>query len=167
MNMMEGQSYSLAFRNRFPRYNGLIWSYHWLQMALYDALMVPGEVGRESAVAETVRRFWVMLDGGEGLPSVMPQSAAVAPCFSARYPEAAIIFDNLHSLHDVVSDILTNPNVARGQKRAILLEAAARYRDATTSVTSEEDWRRMADAMGVQRMGGVTAASATCAGTAH
>ena len=168
MNLMEAQSYSLAFRKRFPRYNGLIWSYHWLQMALYDALMVPGEVGRESAVAETVRRFWTMLDGaGEALPSVMPQSAAVAPCFSARYPEAAIIFDNLHSLHDVVSDILANPSVPRSQKRATLLGAAATYRDPTTSVTSESDWRHMAADMGVQRMGGVSAASATCTEPGH
>jgi hypothetical protein len=168
MNLMEGQSYSLAFRKRFPLYNGLIWSYHWLQMALYDALMVPGEAARGAAVAETVRRFWVMLDGaGQTLPTTMPQSAAIAPCFSARYPEAAIIFDNLHSLHDVVSDILANPNVARSQKRATILAAAAQYRDSTTSITSESDWRHMAADMGVQRMGGVSAASATCTEPGH
>ena len=39
MELMEGQPYSLAFRKRFPKFNGLIWSYHWLQMTLYDALL--------------------------------------------------------------------------------------------------------------------------------
>ncbi len=39
MTLMEGQPYSLAFRKRFPKFNGLIWGYHWLQVGLYDALL--------------------------------------------------------------------------------------------------------------------------------
>jgi hypothetical protein len=79
----------------------------------------------------------------------MPQSAAIAPRFSARYPEAAIIFDNLHSLHDVVSDILADVSVPRAEKRRTILEAAARYRDSTTSITSVEEWKSMAESIGV------------------
>ncbi|MEA2765689.1 MAG: hypothetical protein QOK07_2093 [Gemmatimonadaceae bacterium] len=156
MNLMEGQSYSLAFRKRYPRYNGLIWSYHWLQMALYEALLAPaGDVRRRSNVDAVVTRFWEMLDPVHPqLPTVMPQSYAVAPRFSGRYPEAAIIFDNLHSLHDVVSDILADPAIPPSAKRQTILQAAARYRDTTTSITSVEDWKAMADAMGLANMGG-------------
>jgi hypothetical protein len=156
MNLMEGQSYSLSFRRRFPRYNGLIWSYHWLQMALYDALLAPGGPGRRSAnVDAVVARFWQMVAGTPSqLPTVMPQSYAIAPRFSARYPESAIIFDNLHSFHDVVSDILADSAIPRAAKRQTILDAAARYRDTTTAITSVEDWRAMASAMGVANMGG-------------
>ena len=69
-------------------------------------------------------------------------------------PEAAIIFDNLHSLHDVVSDILADPAVPRGDKRRFILQAAASYRDDTTSVVTIEDWKAMAHAMDLTRMGG-------------
>jgi hypothetical protein len=157
MDLMEGQPYSLAFRKRFPKYNGLIWSYHWLQMTLYEALLAassPAE--RKANVTAVVDRFWTFLDNApDSLPSAMPQSAAIAPRFTARYPEAAIIFDNLHSLHDVVSDILADPSIPSGAKRRTILEAAARYRDSTTSITTVDEWKSMAEAMGVAKMGGL------------
>lgn len=156
MNLMEGQSYSLAFRKRYPKYNGLIWSYHWLQMAMYEALLAPGgSQQRKDNVSAVVGRFWAMVDSAPaGLPTVMPQSPEIAPIFSARYPEAAIIFDNLHSLHDVVSDVLADSAIPRDQKRRTLLEAAARYRDDTSSITSIDEWKEMARAMGLAKMGG-------------
>jgi hypothetical protein len=156
MNLMEGQPYSLSFRHRFPTYNGLIWSYHWLQMTLYEALLAshtPNE--RKQNVDAVVGRFWSLLDSApQNLPTVMPQSPAIAPRFSARYPEAAIIFDNLHSLHDVVSDILADPGIPRNEKRRQILDAASRYRDDVSSITSIADWKAMADAMGLAKMGG-------------
>lgn len=155
MTLMEGQPYSLAFRKRFPKFNGLIWSYHWMQMTLYEALMAgttPAE--RKRNVAAVTARFWQMVRSPASLPAMMPMSPAVAPRFTARYPEAAAIFDNLHSMHDVVSDILANPSVARADKRRAILSAAARYRDDHTSVNTVEDWRNMARDMGAAEMGG-------------
>jgi hypothetical protein len=156
MELMEGQTYSLAFRKRFPKFNGLIWSYHWLQMTLYEALLAsssPAE--RKDNVGAVVARFWSLIDSAPAsLPTVMPQSAAIAPRFTARYSEAAIIFDNLHSLHDVVSDVLSDPSIPRREKRRTILAAAARYRDSTTSITSVEEWKSMAESMGVTNMGG-------------
>jgi len=156
MNLMEGQQYSLSFRKRFPTYNGLIWSYHWLQMTLYEALMSsPDTAVRRRNVDAVVGRFWAMIDSApSSLPTQMPQSAAVAPEFSARYPEVAVIFDNLHSLHDVASDILADPAIPRGEKRRALLEAASRYRDDTSSVITLDEWKEMARAMGLANMGG-------------
>jgi len=157
MNLMEGQPYSLSFRHRFPTYNGLIWSYHWLQMTLYDALLAGRTFAeRRANVALVTNRFREMLKGGQtSLPAMMPMSPAIATRFSTRYPEAAIIFDNLHSLHDVVSDILSNPAVPRERKRQTILAAAAQYRDDTSHVTSTEAWRSMASEMGVGNMGGL------------
>ena len=90
----------------------------------------------------------------ENMPRVMPMTAAIAPAFAARYPEAAIIFDNLHGMHDVISDILASPQVPRERKREEILRAAERYRDDTSFVMTAAEWREMAQMMGVQNMGG-------------
>jgi hypothetical protein len=156
MELMEGQPYSTVFRNRYPKFNGLIWGYHWLQVGLYEPLMTgrtPDE--RQSGVAAAVTRFRQMLvNAPENMPRLMPMTAAIAPTFAERYPEAAIIFDNLHAMHDVISDILASPQVPRERKRAEILRAAERYRDATSFAMTEGEWREMAAMMGVQNMGG-------------
>ena len=156
MDLMEGQPYSLAFRQKYPKFNGLIWAYHWLQVGLYEPLVAgKNKDERQTGVLATVARFRQMIENPPAdMPRVMPMTPAVAPLFTARYPEAAIIFDNLHSMHDVISDILANPNVQRSQKRAAILEAARRYRDDTSYVMTRTEWLDMAKAMGVQNMGG-------------
>jgi hypothetical protein len=157
MALMEEQPYSLAFRERHPRFNGLLWSYHWYQMALYDALLADSGVApRATNVRTVVARFRAMTASPGALPSVMPMSAAVAPAFTARWPEAAAVFDNLHALHDVAADILASPAIPRGRKRAMLLRATAAFRDATSDVYAREEWLAMSLAMGVEAMGGST-----------
>ena len=157
MELMEGQRYSLVFRRRYPKFNGLIWAYHWLQVGLYDALLAGATpAARDSLVRATVARFWSMLeDPPRRMPTTMPMTAAIAPRFAARYPEAAVIFDNLHAMHDVISDILSDSTIPRSAKRAAILAASARYRDDTTSVESMAAWRAMARDMGADAMGGV------------
>ena len=156
MALMEGQPYSLVFRKRYPKFNGLIWAYHWMQVGLYDALLAGGtRAEREANVSAATARFWAMLaDPPARMPSMMPMTPAVAPRFTARYPEAAVVFDNLHSMHDVVSDILASPLIPRSGKRAAILAAAARYRDDSSFVTTEAEWRQMASEMGAEHMGG-------------
>ena len=156
MELMEGQFYSTAFREKYPKFNGLIWAYHWLQVGLYEPLLVGrNQDERQTGVTATVARFRQMLENAPThMPRVMPMTAAVAPRFAARYPEASIIFDNLHGMHDVISDILASPEVPRDRKRAEVLTAAARYRDDTSFVMTEQEWRDMSLAMGVQNMGG-------------
>ncbi|HEY0022313.1 MAG TPA: hypothetical protein VGB24_05365 [Longimicrobium sp.] len=156
MELMEGQYYATAFRDNYPKFNGLIWGYHWLQVGLYEPLVVgrtPEE--RQTGVTATVARFRQMLqDAPRNMPRLMPMTAAVAPRFAARYPEAAIIFDNLHGMHDVISDILASPRVPREKKREEILLAAERYRDNTSFVMTQAEWLAMSHAMGVQNMGG-------------
>ena len=156
MDLMEGQPYSLAFRRNYPKFNGLIWGYHWLQVGLYEPLMVGRNLEEKQAgVTAAVARFRQMLENApEHMPRMMPMTAAVAPTFAKRYPEAAIIFDNLHSMHDVVSDILANPQVPRDRKRAEILRAAGLFRDRTSYVITSAQWMEMAQMMGIQNMGG-------------
>ena len=156
MELMEGQPYSLAFRNKYPKFNGLIWAYHWLQIGLYEPLLAGrNKDERQTGVSATVTRFRQMLESPPSqMPRMMPMTPAVAPLFTARYPEAAIIFDNLHSMHDVVSDILANPSVSKAQKRDAILLAAGRYRDNTSFVMTPQEWKTMAVGMGIENMGG-------------
>ncbi len=156
MDLMEQQPYSLAFRQGYPKFNGLIWGYHWLQVGLYEPLMTAMDLnGRQAGVLAAVARFRQMLENApEHMPRIMPMTAAVAPTFAKRYPEAAIIFDNLHSMHDVVSDILANRKVPKSQKRVEIIRAAERYRDDTSYVMTEKEWMDMAQMMGAQNMGG-------------
>ena len=156
MALMQEQPYSLAFRKSYPKFNGLIWAYHWLQIGLYEPLIVgTTSDARQAGVRATVARFWQMLAMPPmHMPYVMPMTAVVAPRFAERYPEAAIIFDNLHSMHDVVSDILANPSVPRNRKRDEILLAARRYRDDTSFVMTVDAWKTMASHMGLENMGG-------------
>lgn len=156
MDLMQEQPYSLAFRQKYPKFNGLIWAYHWLQVGLYEPLLVnTTPESRQTGVRATVARFWQMLDDAPTkMPYQMPMTAAIAPTFAARYPEAAIIFDNLHSMHDVISDILANPDVSRDRKRAEILRAARLYRDDTSYVMPVEAWLTMSREMGIENMGG-------------
>ena len=156
MDLMEGQPYSLAFRQAYPKFNGLIWGYHWLQVGLYEPMMTgTTQEERQAGVAAAVSRFRQMLEHApEHMPRVMPMTAAIAPTFAKRYQEAAIIFDNLHAMHDVVSDILANDKVPHDQKRAAILDAGSRYRDATSFLMPVAEWATMGEIMGVANMGG-------------
>ena len=156
MELMEGQRYALAFRQGYPKFNGLIWGYHWLQVGLYEPLMIgKSQEERQAGVAAAVTRFRQMLENApEHMPRIMPMTAAIAPTFAKRYQEAAIIFDNLHAMHDVVSDILSNDVVPHDQKRAAILEAGSRYRDATSFPMSVAEWSTMGEMVGIENMGG-------------
>ena len=157
MMLMEGAPYSLTFRRQNPRFNGLLWAYHWYQLAVYDALLGASDAsGRARNLDAVTSHFWRLIaDAPANMPALMPMAAAVSPHLTARYPEAAIIFDNLHSLHDVAADILATPSIPPAGKRAALLAAISSFQDATTEVVSVDDWRAMALDMGAEKMGGV------------
>ncbi|HEX4468073.1 MAG TPA: hypothetical protein VH080_00965 [Gemmatimonadaceae bacterium] len=126
-------------------------------MVVYDALLAAHDAtGRHQNVDAATTRFWALIaNPPSNMPTTMPLAAAVAPRFAARYPEAAIIFDNLHSLHDVVADILASPSVSSKEKRPTILRAIGAFRDSTTDVVSRDEWRSMALEMGVEKMGGL------------
>jgi hypothetical protein len=163
MELMDDQYFSQVFRQRYSKFNGLIWAYHWLQVGLYEPLLDRPEgrpqdrAARAGGVRETVGQFWAMVDGApDALPSVMPMTAAVAPRFSEAHPRAAVIFDNLHMMHDIISDIRASPKVARADKARVIDEALDEFQDGSRNVIDLEHWRMMADHMGgVEKMGGV------------
>jgi hypothetical protein len=154
MEIMDEQYFSKEFRERYPRFNGLIWAYHWLQVAVYEPLLLyedPEE--RQMAVNATLVRFWQMLeDPPATLPSEMPMTPAIAPTFTERYPELAAIFDNLHMMHDVISDILASDRVPN--KRREIYAQAEHFRNPAFMAVGREAWIEMALAHGLEAQGG-------------
>lgn len=103
-----------AFRRNFPSFNLLIWSYHWFQIRLYEALLKPTKKERDDGVAKTIADFWKLISD---LPDsadfdMMPETAKEAPTFAKLFPRIPAAFDNNHMLHDIVSDLLTSDQVS-------------------------------------------------------
>jgi hypothetical protein len=91
----------------------------------------------------------------ERYPVTMPMASAIAPEFSRRHPRAAIIFDNLHMMHDIISDVLASPMVPQDRKREMIYRQLAEFRSPHTNVIPVDEWRGMAAHMGgVAAMGG-------------
>ncbi|MGI9625265.1 MAG: hypothetical protein ACR2QM_00400, partial [Longimicrobiales bacterium] len=107
-------TWSGVFAERFPSVNGILWAYHWHHAAVYEALMEPDHASRADALDRVLTTFSdsILSD----LPTYMPLTGEIAPKFSAMFPAAAHIFDNLHMMHDVVNDIMVEPLIARSQK---------------------------------------------------
>jgi hypothetical protein len=157
MTLMDDQYYSQVFRKGYPKMNGLIWAYHWLQVGLYEPLIegrTPAD--RKAGLEAAVARFWSMVqDPPRNMPKVMPMTSTVAPRFSEAHPRAAVIFDNLHMTHDIISDILAADTVPADRKRDVIYAALDEMQDSTRNVMSMDDWRNMGEMMGgIAAMGG-------------
>ncbi len=121
--------YSGTFRRRFPLFNATIWAYHYLQVAVYDPLQSASTL---QAKIEAIRPILTTYRRYLAEPPVewtfMPLTAELSPSFAARYPEVANIFDNLHMLHDNISDILASELLPTWEaKRAEIYRIVNRY----------------------------------------
>jgi hypothetical protein len=127
MMFMDGHYFSKAFRNNFPSFNLLIWSYHWFQIKLYEDLLAPTKKERDLAVEATIKEFWNLISD---LPDsayfdMMPETAVEAPTFAKLFPKIPFAFDNNHMLHDIVSDLLVSTKVSDSALRSEGMRMAA------------------------------------------
>jgi hypothetical protein len=130
--------YSKTFRRRFPLFNATIWSYHYLQVAVYDPLQAASDLDAKKLVVRpilaTYRRY---LDQPPVQWVFMPLTAELSPTFAARYPDIANIFDNLHMLHDNISDILASEQLPAWEaKRAEIYRLVNTYYLASADATN-------------------------------
>jgi hypothetical protein len=101
--------YSKAFRRKFPLFNATIWAYHYLQVVVYDALSAaPDLESKQKSVEPILRTYHGYLEQPPVEWTFMPVTGELSPKFARDYPEIAHIFDNLHMMHDTISDILTS-----------------------------------------------------------
>jgi hypothetical protein len=101
--------YSKTFRETFPLFNATIWAYHYLQVAVYDPLSAaPDLPAKQQAVQPILNTYHQYLEHPPVQWTFMPLVAEYSPRFAEQYPAIANIFDNLHMLHDTISDILAS-----------------------------------------------------------
>lgn len=156
LDLPEGQVYSRAFRQRYPKYNGLLWSTQWLETALLESL-VAGATGteRRAGVEAATVRFERMRSGAPAAaPYVVPLSPAVAPSFAIRYPTLAAIFDNARMLEGTVLDILASREIPRRAKRIEIRRALEQFRSDTAQAVSYQTWMAVDETIGANNMGG-------------
>ena len=130
--------YSGTFRRRFPLFNATIWSYHYLQVAVYDPLQAAADLAAKTrAVRPVLATYRGYLDRPPVQWTFMPLTAEYSPSFAARYPEVAAIFDNLHMLHDNISDILASDRLPTWEeKHAEIYRILDSYYLATADATN-------------------------------
>jgi len=139
MTLMDEQPFSQRFRREQPVFNGLIWAYHWLQVGLYEPLVTHDTRATQvRGIDEVVEQFRFVLADPARYPTTMPMTADVAPIFAAAHPRAAAIFDNLHMMHDIISDILASPTMSREEKRAEIARQMEEMQDGTRNVVQGE-----------------------------
>jgi len=140
MYFMEGQPYgSMKFRTNAPIANGLIWAYHYYQLALYDALIIPPGPEREKELANVMKTFNWMIENPVDHVPVMPMAKKVSPKFYKHFPELAAIFDNLHEYHDVVGDVLSLTDDIYGSPKQKKIEMDRTMREMLDGVTKIVD----------------------------
>jgi hypothetical protein len=106
---LDSLPFSKSFRLKFPLFNATIWAYHYLQVVVYDVLEAAPDLAAKKAVVRPIlATYYGYLQQPPVHWTFMPLTAALSPKFAACYPQIANIFDNLHMLHDNISDILVS-----------------------------------------------------------
>lgn len=131
MGYLDFQPYSQAFRQKYPKVNGLFWGYHWLQGTMYD-LLYEKTLEEQKQAYKQVGKQYHSQELYRTDRAFMPMFAELSPKFARRFPEISNTFDNLHMLHDMVNDILASDWLTPQQKdeqitRAIWLVMAANH----------------------------------------
>jgi hypothetical protein len=120
---------SRSFRDKFPKFNTQIWTYHWLQAATYDVQLMGGSATQRKLMPQAIAYYHSKLRNPPVEWQMMPMTREAAPEFAAKFPEATAIFDNLHMLHDNVDDVLSRPDLfpTLSAKRVRIIELLQIY----------------------------------------
>ena len=106
---LDSLPYSKTFRRKFPLFNATIWAYHYLQVAVYDPLSAaPDLPAKQKAVQPILATYHGYLEQPPIQWTFMPMTGEYSSLFARKYAAIANIFDNLHMLHDTISDILAS-----------------------------------------------------------
>ncbi len=136
MEVMDEQVYSGTFRMRHPKFNALLFAYHWLEPTLFEGLFLFEDPARREKILGmfiTENADWFA-----NPPQRMPLMRDTAIQWSRWAPKAANIFDNAHTLHGMIADILASPKVTDKRAeidRAIRLMQTLPGSDANEKVT--------------------------------
>lgn len=156
MDVLYDHPRTFMFRAGHPDLDGFVWAGHWMKLAATEPLtdLVTRE-DRAAGLDTVVSRYHSKLSRGappQAFPTQIPLAPAIAPGFIYLSPEAAMIWDNLSLLQEVLADILASPDVE--DPRAELDGAIDFFLDPELRVTARSDWESMALQHGIFHQGG-------------
>jgi hypothetical protein len=115
MDILYDHSQALAFRTGYADLGGLIWAGYWLRLAATEPLTDIADPERRAMGLDTVTtRYHLKLSYGEPpqfFPSELPMAPAISPGMIFLSAEAAMIWDNVSMMQEVLADILASPRV--------------------------------------------------------
>lgn len=109
MDIMDSQYYSGAFRIRYPKFNALLWAFHWLEPTFFEGLFL----FEEPVKREKILQMWIEEnnDWFKNPTQRMPLMRDTAFQWTKFSSVAANILDNVHTLHGMIADIMASPKV--------------------------------------------------------
>ncbi len=156
MEVLYDHPYALAFRTGYADLDGLIWAGRWLKLAASEPLTdFPRGEQRDAGLDTVTARYFAKLSYGEPpefFPSEIPLAPSIAPGLIFLSPEAAMIWDNLSIMQEVLADVLASPAVT--DLRTALDEAVDHFMDPTYRMTVQGEWEIMALRHGIFFQGG-------------
>jgi hypothetical protein len=146
MTILYDHPHAWSFAKMYPNLNGFVWAGHWLQLAAQEPLeLYSNRQARAEGLLKVTDRFRLKLSFGEApnaFPTELPLAPAIAPGLVAVHPRAGAIIDNLNMMHDVLADVLVDPDVKDVDKSIEWVLDQFTSRD--HRVVDEDEWIRMA-----------------------
>jgi len=155
MDVLYNHEYAMDFRTGYTDLGGLIWAGYWFMLAATEPLADLRGAERLAGLETVQNRYYAKLTYGEPpeyFPSELPMPPTIAAGFIFINPEAAMIWDNLSMMQEVLSDILASPDVA--DARAAIDAAVEFFMDPKVGMTNEREWQVMALRHGIFFQGG-------------
>ncbi len=156
MDVLYGHAYALRFRTGYTDLGGLFWAGHWLRLAATEPLTDLGPGPERTAGIDTVTtRYFAKLSYGappQSFPSEIPLAPAIAPGFIWESPEAAMIWDNLSMLLEVLADVFASPETP--DVPGAIEATIDFFMDPDLAVTDQDEWEIMALRHGIFFQGG-------------
>ena len=156
MDILYDHPQALAFRTGYADLDGLIWAGHWLQLAATEPLTdIADPVKRAQGLDTVTTRYHLKLSYGDPpqfFPSELPMAPAISPGMIFMSAEAAMIWDNVSMMEEVLADILASPRVV-DPKGAVEL-TIEHFLDPTYAVRDQGYWEIMALRHGIFFQGG-------------
>jgi hypothetical protein len=156
MDILYDHPQTLAFRTGYTDLDGLIWAGHWLKLASTEPFIdIVDPVQRAQGLDTVTTRYRAKLSYGDPpqfFPSELPMAPAIAPGIIFLSAEAAMIWDNVSMMEEVLADILASPTVT--DVRGAIDTTIEHFTDPNYRMRDQGYWEIMALRHGIFFQGG-------------
>ncbi len=156
MDILYDHPQALAFRTGYADLDGLIWAGHWLKLASTEPFTdIADRVKRDMGLDTVTTRYHLKLSYGDPpqfFPSELPMAPAISPGMIFLSAEAAMIWDNVSMMEEVLADILASPTVT--DVRGAIDLTIEHFTDPNYRMQDQGYWEIMALRHGIFFQGG-------------